>query len=113
MVSGNIWTCIALLFFMYYFFDCSHLVHIRQRFCSLYSDAGSCSLCIISLTAAILFTFVSGFVRCIAMLVSCGRLSGIKSKRLCVVALLPSFLIRQMTLAWTCPHKPMLAEWTS
>ena len=69
---------------------------------------------ILSLTAAILLTFAGSFVCCIVMLmVPCSHLSGIKTRRPCVIAKLPFFLIWQMTLAWTCPYKPVLAEWTS
>ncbi len=47
MVSGNIWTCIALLFFVYYFFDCPHFAHIRRQFRSLYQDADGTMQCFV------------------------------------------------------------------
>lgn len=54
---------------------------------------------------------------CHASLAVKQRLKKKKKKKTLLIILLPHSLVPsriwQMTQAWTCPHEPMLAEWTS
>ena len=44
---------------------------------------------------------------------SCSRMLMVPCGRLCGNGTRMPFSLWQMTQAWTCPHKPKLAEWTS
>ena len=82
-----------------------------------------CSLCvrpgrwemrgILFLNALILPTFAATFVRCTKrLMVPCSVLYGTRTRRLFATAWQP-FSTWLMTPTKTCPHKPMMAEWTS